>query len=80
MHIQANIEGSHDSGRISLLSCVPIPGVNIVILGIATIGPSFEVLGELTADLAPMLDLNVSLAYTVQNVHFVFPLSYGPST
>lgn len=50
------------------------------LIRIATIGPSFEVLGGLTADLAPALDLNVSLAYTVQNVHFVFPLSYGPST
>lgn len=33
VHVQADIEGSHDSGRISLLSRVPIPGVNIVILG-----------------------------------------------
>ena len=50
------------------------------LIRIATIGPSFDVLGELTADLALALDLNVSLAYTAQNVHFVFPPSYGPST
>lgn len=47
---------------------------------ILTMGTSFEVLGEFSADFASALDLEVGLAYTAQNVHMVFPPDHGAST
>ncbi|THH19176.1 hypothetical protein EW146_g1957 [Bondarzewia mesenterica] len=79
LHLDANVEGSYDSGRITVFEIPSIADINITIPGILTIGPTFKVDAEFIAGFELAIDLNVSLAYTAQNAFLVFPPDHGAS-
>ncbi|TFK47998.1 hypothetical protein OE88DRAFT_1738119 [Heliocybe sulcata] len=70
LNVQATAAGTLDSGKIPLFQ-IGLPGLDIP--GIFTLGPSFAVNGELTAQAAVDLDMTVDLAYNVKNGQLFFP-------
>jgi len=70
LHVLAKASGQVDSGRKTLFH-VGVPGLDFP--GILSIGPNFELIGQLTAKLDIDLDMTVNLAYHVQNAALVFP-------
>ncbi|KAA1475907.1 hypothetical protein DENSPDRAFT_452584 [Dentipellis sp. KUC8613] len=83
MNLQATAQGAFDSGAITVFT-LGIPGLDIP--GIFTLGPTFNVNGEVTGTVDLQLDMTVGLAYTFSNAQLEFPPgkasssgNFGPS-
>ncbi|KAK0220849.1 hypothetical protein EDD85DRAFT_863679 [Armillaria nabsnona] len=73
--ILADVTGTLDSGRITLLP--PIPFADIQFPGIFSIGPSFQIDAQAKAKLDVNLDLNVGVVYNISQAQFTFPPTDG---
>ncbi|SJL12386.1 uncharacterized protein ARMOST_15812 [Armillaria ostoyae] len=69
--IIADVTGTLDSGRITLLQPITFAGFQIP--GIFSIGPSFQIDAQANATLDVNLDLNVGVVYNISQAQFVFP-------
>ncbi|KAK7457234.1 hypothetical protein VKT23_010536 [Stygiomarasmius scandens] len=72
LELVGSASGTADSGKISLFE-VGIPGLDFP--GILTLGPSFKIQGQATANLDIDAQLSVDLAYHVENAKLFFPPS-----
>ncbi|KAJ6540580.1 hypothetical protein B0H19DRAFT_1212999 [Mycena capillaripes] len=70
LDLTADVAGSIDSGKISLLN-VGVPGLDFP--GILTVGPSFQVNAELTGSFDVNLDMKVGIVFNVNNAQLAFP-------
>ncbi|KAK0495454.1 hypothetical protein EDD18DRAFT_241861 [Armillaria luteobubalina] len=73
--IIADVTGTLDSGRITLLQPIPFAGFQLP--GILSIGPSFQIDARANATLDVNLDLNVGVVYNISQAQFVFPPADG---
>ncbi|KAK0473466.1 hypothetical protein IW261DRAFT_1342652 [Armillaria novae-zelandiae] len=69
--ILADVTGTLDSGRITLLQPISIGGIQFP--GIFSIGPAFEIDAQAIAKLDVNLDLNVGVVYNISQAQFTFP-------
>ncbi|PBK79419.1 hypothetical protein ARMGADRAFT_1093149 [Armillaria gallica] len=69
--IIADVTGTLDSGRITLLQPILFAGFQIP--GIFSIGPSFQIDAQANAKLDVNLDLNVGVVYNISQAQFTFP-------
>ncbi|TFY62936.1 hypothetical protein EVG20_g6519 [Dentipellis fragilis] len=74
---QASAQGHFDSGPIPIFT-VGIPGFDFP--GIFTLGPTFNVNGEITGDVNLQIDLTVGLAYSISNAQLEFPPGQSSSS
>ncbi|KAJ6546622.1 hypothetical protein B0H10DRAFT_2447526 [Mycena sp. CBHHK59/15] len=72
MSLTGSATGTIDSGVIDVFS-VGIPGLDFT--GILTIGPTFKIQAQATATLDVEVDMNVVLAYHIENAKLFFPHS-----
>ncbi|THU98962.1 hypothetical protein K435DRAFT_828282 [Dendrothele bispora CBS 962.96] len=72
LELVGSASGTADSGKISLFE-VGVPGLDFP--GILTLGPSFKIQGQATANLDIDANLSVDLAYHVDNAKLFFPPS-----
>ncbi|TDL21135.1 hypothetical protein BD410DRAFT_840835 [Rickenella mellea] len=78
LNIGAALTGTLDSGLIPLFQ-VGVPGLDIP--HVLTIGPDFTLNARATANLDIDVNMNIDLAYDVQNLQLVFPpVSGQPSS
>ncbi|KAG7090279.1 hypothetical protein E1B28_011876 [Marasmius oreades] len=70
MTVKTNVVGKLDTGRIPIFE-VGIPGASIP--GILTIGPSFQIQAQATAQLEVALETTVGLNFKVQKATLSFP-------
>ncbi|KAJ7282823.1 hypothetical protein C8J57DRAFT_1296618 [Mycena rebaudengoi] len=68
--ITANIAGTIDSGEIEFLN-IGIPGLDFP--GILTVGPSFQIAGQLEAELELNLEMQVGVNFNIENARLEFP-------
>ncbi|KAF9492455.1 hypothetical protein BDN71DRAFT_1204201 [Pleurotus eryngii] len=69
--IKAAILGGYESGRMSVIKPIGLPGLSIP--GVLTIGPMIELQAEAKALLDLKIDSNVHLAYKVDNLELWYP-------
>ncbi|KAJ7143852.1 hypothetical protein C8R44DRAFT_864873 [Mycena epipterygia] len=77
LDLTADVAGQIDSGKITLVN-IGIPGLDFP--GILTIGPSFQVQAQATANLDVNLDMNVGINFDVKNAQLSFPPGTGDAT
>jgi hypothetical protein len=70
--LAAGVSGTVDSGQITLLN-IPIGGLDFP--GILTLGPSFQINAQATANLELDVGLTVGVNYQIDNAQLVFPPS-----
>ncbi|KAG5641981.1 hypothetical protein DXG03_003834 [Asterophora parasitica] len=70
LNLVGNIAGRADTGQVTLFQ-TGLPGLDFP--GILTIGPSFKVLGQATANLDVGVNLRADLSYTVSGAKILFP-------
>jgi hypothetical protein len=68
----ASVTGSIDSGKVKLFE-TGIPGLDFP--GVLTIGPTFEVNAQATANLDVQADMTIGLNFKIDNAQLVFPPS-----
>ncbi|KDR73200.1 hypothetical protein GALMADRAFT_212663 [Galerina marginata CBS 339.88] len=76
VNMHATASGSLDSGKIKLFE-VGIPGLDFP--GILTLGPSFQINGQATANLDLNADMTVGISYKIDNAQLTFPPKKGSS-
>ncbi|EPQ61342.1 hypothetical protein GLOTRDRAFT_54265 [Gloeophyllum trabeum ATCC 11539] len=74
LNLQASASGILDTGKVELFS-VGIPGLDIP--KIFTLGPSFEIDGQITTNAEIDVDMTVDLAYKVTDAKLFFPKAAG---
>ncbi|KAK7457178.1 hypothetical protein VKT23_010477 [Stygiomarasmius scandens] len=77
LELVGSASGTADSGKITLFQ-VGIPGLDFP--GILTLGPSFKIQGQATANLDIDADLSIDLAYHVADAKLFFPPSDDASS
>lgn len=70
LHVTAQASGTLDSGVKTLFE-QGVPGLDFP--GIFSIGPTFQINGQLKSQLEVDFDMTVNLAYTAKNAQLVFP-------
>ncbi|KAJ7115099.1 hypothetical protein C8R43DRAFT_1242447 [Mycena crocata] len=75
--ISASASGSADSGQITLYE-KGFAGINFP--GILTVGPNFKLIGQVTASLQVGFDLDLNLAYNLQDRFYFPPIDHPPQT
>ncbi|KAF5376725.1 hypothetical protein D9615_007807 [Tricholomella constricta] len=70
LSLLGNVAGRADTGQITLYQ-IGLPGLDFP--GLLTVGPTFKILGQATADVDVGVDMKVDLSYTVSGAKIIFP-------
>ncbi|KAG5642839.1 hypothetical protein DXG03_002045 [Asterophora parasitica] len=72
-----NAAGGADSGNLTLFHAL-LPTLDFP--GLLTVGPSFKIFGQATANVGVGVDLTVDLSYTVSGAKLVYPPAHGTNS
>ncbi|KIK63273.1 hypothetical protein GYMLUDRAFT_40982 [Collybiopsis luxurians FD-317 M1] len=77
LNLNAAISTTFDTGKIEVVPSVGIPGLDFP--AVFTVGPSFDISAEATAELDLAADLQVGIVYSISNAQLIFPDKNGQS-